>query len=108
MYSLRKVCCLAYALYHINTILSDNPIAQQLLVKILQRADLTVVATSNGNEAISGTFGVSEHIALTHFSSQNGNRGSLASLPWPYSIIVSRNCRLLEFIFNSMIRYAHM
>ncbi len=34
--------------------LSDNPISQQLLVKILQRVDLTVFATSNGNEAISG------------------------------------------------------
>lgn len=33
-------------------IAEDNPIAQQLLIKILQRADLKVVATSNGNEAL--------------------------------------------------------
>ncbi len=32
----------------------DNPIAQQLLVKQLQRYQLNVTATSNGNEAISG------------------------------------------------------
>ena len=32
----------------------DNPIAQSLLVKQLQRYNLTVVATSNGEEAING------------------------------------------------------
>ena len=33
---------------------SDNPVAQKLLVKQLERFDLHVVATSNGEEAISG------------------------------------------------------
>jgi len=32
----------------------DNPVAQKLLVKQLQRYDLNVIATSNGEEAIAG------------------------------------------------------
>jgi len=36
------------------TKLKDNPIAQSLLVKQLQRCKLTVIATSNGEEAIRG------------------------------------------------------
>lgn len=32
----------------------DNPIAQNLLVKQLERYQLNVTATSNGNEAIAG------------------------------------------------------
>lgn len=35
--------------------LLDNPIAQSLLVKQLERQDLTVTATNNGEEAIAGT-----------------------------------------------------
>lgn len=34
----------------------DNPIAQSLLVKQLERQDLTVTATNNGEEAIAGTY----------------------------------------------------
>jgi hypothetical protein len=33
---------------------ADNPVAQKLLVKQLQRYDLNVIATSNGEEAIAG------------------------------------------------------
>lgn len=33
---------------------ADNPVAQKLLIKQLQRLDLNVVATSNGEEAIAG------------------------------------------------------
>jgi len=33
---------------------ADNPVAQKLLIKQLQRFDLNVVATSNGEEAIAG------------------------------------------------------
>lgn len=33
---------------------TDNPIAQNLLIKQLQRYNLEVVATSNGEEAITG------------------------------------------------------
>jgi hypothetical protein len=33
---------------------ADNPVAQKLLVKQLQRFDLNVIATSNGEEAIAG------------------------------------------------------
>lgn len=33
---------------------ADNPVAQKLLVRQLQRLDLNVVATSNGEEAIEG------------------------------------------------------
>lgn len=32
----------------------DNPVAQRLLVRQLQRHDLNVIATSNGEEAIAG------------------------------------------------------
>ena len=32
--------------------LADNPVAQKLLIKQLERFDLNVVATSNGEEAI--------------------------------------------------------
>jgi CheY-like chemotaxis protein len=32
----------------------DNPVAQRLLIKQLQRHDLNVIATSNGEEAIAG------------------------------------------------------
>jgi CheY-like chemotaxis protein len=34
--------------------IKDNPIAQNLLVKQLQRYNLTVIATGNGEEAIHG------------------------------------------------------
>jgi CheY-like chemotaxis protein len=34
---------------------ADNPVAQKLLVKQLQRFDLNVIATSNGEEAIAGS-----------------------------------------------------
>jgi hypothetical protein len=42
-------------------VLTDNPcidnlIAQNVLVKQLQKHDLNVVATSDGNEALAGTF----------------------------------------------------
>ena len=33
---------------------ADNPVAQKLLVKQLQRFHLNVIATSNGEEAIAG------------------------------------------------------
>jgi hypothetical protein len=33
---------------------ADNPVAQKLLVKQLQRYGLNVIATSNGEEAIAG------------------------------------------------------
>jgi hypothetical protein len=33
---------------------ADNPVAQKLLVKQLQRFDLNVIATSNGEEAVAG------------------------------------------------------
>ena len=39
-----------------NDICADNPVAQKLLVKQLERYDLTVVATSNGEEALSGEY----------------------------------------------------
>ena len=39
---------------NIHGICADNPVAQKLLVKQLERYDLTVVATSNGEEALSG------------------------------------------------------
>lgn len=32
----------------------DNPVAQNLLIKQLERFDLHVVATSNGEEALAG------------------------------------------------------
>jgi hypothetical protein len=35
---------------------ADNPVAQKLLVKQLQRYDLNVIATSNGEEAIAGNY----------------------------------------------------
>jgi CheY-like chemotaxis protein len=37
------------------TVRLDNLIAQNLLVKQLQKHDLNVVATSDGNEALAGT-----------------------------------------------------
>ena len=43
-------CCI------VLNISSDNPVAQKLLIKQLERYELHVVATSNGEEAISGRF----------------------------------------------------
>jgi len=40
-----------------NYLLLDNPIAQNLLIKQLQRYHLEVVATNNGEEAIKGVGG---------------------------------------------------
>ena len=37
-----------------TNVCADNPVAQKLLVKQLQRYDLNVIATSNGEEAIAG------------------------------------------------------
>ena len=34
---------------------ADNPVAQKLLVRQLQRYNLNVIATSNGEEAIAGS-----------------------------------------------------
>lgn len=42
----------------------DNPIAQKLLVKQLQRLELNVVATSNGEEAIAGMWTLYLHVTV--------------------------------------------
>jgi hypothetical protein len=46
---------------------ADNPVAQKLLVKQLQRYGLNVIATSNGEEAIAGKY-VVVLLALTTFT----------------------------------------
>lgn len=43
-------------LAHFSDIKTDNPIAQHLLIKQLQRYNLNVVAASNGEEALAGPF----------------------------------------------------
>ncbi|KAI0271645.1 histidine kinase [Gloeopeniophorella convolvens] len=45
-------------LYGNVLIAEDNPVAQKLLVKQLQRFDLNVVTTSNGEEAVTGKWSV--------------------------------------------------
>jgi hypothetical protein len=52
-------------------VLTDNPcidnlIAQNVLVKQLQKHDLNVVATSDGNEALAGTFVLIHDDTLLH------------------------------------------
>ncbi|KAK0481591.1 hypothetical protein IW261DRAFT_1550690 [Armillaria novae-zelandiae] len=51
--AVQNVAAAQRTLYGNVLIAEDNPIAQQLLVKQLQRYQLNVTATSNGNEAIS-------------------------------------------------------
>ncbi|PBL00451.1 histidine kinase [Armillaria gallica] len=51
--AMQNVAAAQRTLYGNVLIAEDNPIAQQLLVKQLQRYQLNVTATSNGNEAIS-------------------------------------------------------
>lgn len=64
MYLLRKVfyfsvfAIVVDSLFHWAYVQLDNPIAQNLLIKQLQRHHLEVVATSNGEEAIAGMFHV--------------------------------------------------
>ncbi|KAK0208888.1 hypothetical protein DFS33DRAFT_1254916 [Desarmillaria ectypa] len=51
--AVQNVAAAQRTLYGNVLIAEDNPIAQQLLVKQLQRCQLNITATSNGNEAIS-------------------------------------------------------
>lgn len=58
MFSLQKVSLSVAARFNLSNSLThphpDNPVAQKLLAKQLERFDLNVVATSNGEEAIAG------------------------------------------------------
>lgn len=45
----------------------DNPIAQNLLIKQLERYQLKVTATSNGEEAIAGEFPIPRHVSWSPF-----------------------------------------
>jgi CheY-like chemotaxis protein len=72
------------------TKLEDNPIAQSLLVKQLQRYNLDVIATSNGEEAIHGVqlvFVAVRH-CLIFLYSQNGRATNPVSSASPSSTIV--------------------
>jgi hypothetical protein len=44
-----------HSIHYLNSF-SDNPVAQNLLIKQLQRYNLTVFATNNGEEAIAGMY----------------------------------------------------
>lgn len=67
----------------------DNPVAQKLLVKQLERYNLNVIATSNGEEALAGTsWNILLFLILAHEILQSGkgtNRDTSAS---PCSITV--------------------
>jgi DNA-binding response OmpR family regulator len=49
-------------------LVSDNPIAQNLLVKQLERHQLNVTATSNGEEALAGLWLFTEAFSITDAS----------------------------------------
>jgi len=50
----------------------DNPIAQNLLVKQLQRLELNVIATNNGEEAIAGMWTLRLHVTVLTRSPRMG------------------------------------
>ena len=50
----------------------DNPVAQKLLIKQLERFDLNVIATSNGEEAITGTCSGCAPAPVAYFTLQSG------------------------------------
>jgi hypothetical protein len=56
MFSSRKVYILYMSPKYLTDLLwcTDNPIAQNLLVKQLERYQLNVIATGNGHEALAG------------------------------------------------------
>ena len=61
--SLPKVCNAELLVKRILTVFfTDNPVAQKLLIKQLERYDLHVTATSNGEEALAGVFPYSHNL----------------------------------------------
>jgi hypothetical protein len=75
MFLLLKVITLTAYQYTTLTITPpDNPIAQNLLVKQLERHHLNVTATGNGEEAISGVF--------SFFSENTFLTGKLDNIEW--------------------------
>lgn len=66
----------------------DNPVAQKLLIKQLERYDIQVVATSNGEEAVAGMSSACTPEMKSHCCVQSGNHMFLVTLVLPYLTIV--------------------
>jgi hypothetical protein len=67
---------------------SDNPIAQNLLIKQLQRYHLNVIATGNGEEAIAGESQQCSFERIDIHLLQSGRRMNLDFFLLPYLTIV--------------------
>jgi hypothetical protein len=73
-----------------STLYSDNPIAQGLLVKQLERYHLNVTATENGMEAIAGEYRPRINVVLRYsYYIQSGNLTNRAISVSPSLITVS-------------------
>lgn len=95
------ICPSALASFSTLTVVLDNDIARQLLIKQLQRYQLNVTSATNGAEAIQRAYYLPSAESAINVHLQTGNPMNLVTSVWPCLIIVSAylsSVRLLPLI----------